>query len=378
MNRARKKNKGLPKRVYVKNGAYHFVAAEQIRDPADGKLKKWVKLCRVDDGETQMLIALSTLLKDRKLDQGSMPYVCTEFGARKMDEYGKDTQAQYRQYLTVISAAFEDFHVGEVTTKDCADFLRKRFSGTPNTAQKYTRLMRKLFKYVISELGLRQDNPVDQLDTSNYRTKRRTALPTHDQIEKIRSAGMISKSRSDTGKALANQSGPMFCCIIDMAYLCWARAIDVRMLRETQIDGDWIRFKASKTSQTSGKVVDIFITPQIRSVIDEARRIKRSMKIKGQDMISPFLFPTRKGTPYSKSGLYSMFDRARERAEIEADVQFKDLRALGATDAARSGQAMEEIRKRLTHTTTKTSEIYVKEAIPERSEIDLVLPWKTV
>lgn len=378
MNRARSKNKGLPRRVYVKHGAYHFVSAEAIRDPADGKLKKWIKLCRVDEGETAMLIALSLLFKDKKIDEGSIPYVCTEFGARKLDRFGVETQAQYRQYLTVISDALKDFHAGEVTTKDCADFLRMHFKDKPNTAQKYTSLMRKLFKYVISELGLRQDNPIDQLDASNYVTARRETLPTHEQINQIRNAGMFSKERTDTGKTLPNPSGPMFCCIIDMTYLCWARAIDVRMLKESQIDGSWIRFKASKTAKTSGKIVDIFITPQIRGVIDKAREIKRGYKIQGHDMISPYLFPTRKGTPYAKSGLFSMWDRARERAGITEDVLFKDLRALGATDAARTGEAKEEIRKRLSHTTTKTSEIYIKEAIPEQSIIDLVLPWKSV
>jgi len=37
-----------------------------------------------------------------------------------------------------------------VTTKAYAEFLRNKFKGKPNMAQKYAALMRKLFKYVIS------------------------------------------------------------------------------------------------------------------------------------------------------------------------------------------------------------------------------------
>lgn len=377
MNKIRKTNKGLPRRVYIKSGTYYFYPVQPIRDPADGKVKAWIKLCRVSDGEVAMLQALSALLGSKSLDEGSMPHVCAEFAARKLKQYTPDVQAQYRQYLGVIAEDFEEFHAGSVTTKDCADFLRNKFSDKHNTAKKYTALMRKLFKYAISELGLRQDNPIDQIDLSDYKTQRRGILPTHDQVRQIRAAGMIGKVRRDTGKALPTQSGPMFAAIIDMTYLCWARAVDVRMLKETQIDDEWIRLQPSKTLKTSGSAVDIFITPEIREVIERARAIKRQYGI-----ISQYLFPTKKGTPYSKSGLFSMWERARDRLGINKDsppeerIQFKDLRALGATDAAKSGQQKDEIRKRLVHTTTKTTDIYIKETVPDKSEIDMKLPWK--
>jgi len=370
MNRSRKSNRGLPRRVYERNGAWYFYSPVKLRHPVTGKEQKWVHLAYKHEGEPAMLQALGALFSDKRIEQGSMPYVCAEFKAHKLGKYGKETQAQYKQYLDKIADDFEEFHVGQVTTKNWADFLRNNFRDKANTAQKYTALAKKLFRYVISELGIRQDNPIDQIDLGDYDTQRRETLPTHAQVTLIRQWGMKSKPRKDTGKTQPNPSGPMFCCIVDMAYLCWARAIDVRMLKESQIDGDWIRFKPSKTQNTSGKVVDIYITPQIRAVIDQAREIKKKYEV-----ISPYLLPTQKGKPYSKSGLYSMWDRARERAGITEEVWFKDLRALGATDAARTGQNKDDIRKRLTHTTTKTSEIYIKEAIPEQSNMDMKLPW---
>ncbi|HVK93134.1 MAG TPA: tyrosine-type recombinase/integrase [Noviherbaspirillum sp.] len=366
--------------MYLKHGAYRFYSPEPIRDK-DGKLKRWITLAYEYEGESTMLTALGALLGSKRTEQGSMPYVCAEFKANKLNKYGKDTQAQYAQYLDVISDVFEEFHAADVTTKECADFLRAKFKGKPNTAQKYAALMKRLFKFVISELGIRQDNPVDQLDLSDYETKRREILPTHEQVAAIREAGMYSKARKDTGKQLPTASGPMFACIIDMTYLCWARAVDVRTLKESQIENGQIRFKPSKTTKSSGKAIDILITPEIQAVIDAARTIKKQYKVKGNDLITPYLFPTQKGGAYTKSGLFSMWDRARDRLGIDKDsppdlrIQFKDLRALGATDAARAGEQKDEIRKRLVHTTSKTSEIYIKDVIPESSSINMKLPW---
>lgn len=197
---------------------------------------------------------------------------------------------------------------------------------------------------------------------------------------------MHSAPRKDTGKMLPTPSGPMFGCLVDIAYLLWQRAVDVRMLKEAQIDGGiggYIRFKPGKTKKSSGKSVDILITPAIYEVLERARAVKKEYKVHGKPLITPYLFPTRKGTPHGKSGLFSMWDRARDRLGIDKDsppderIQFKDLCALGATDAAKAGEKIEAIQNRLVHTSTKTSEIYIKEAVPSKSAIDVAVPWPT-
>ena len=370
MNRQRKSNRGLPRRVYLKSSAYRFLAPEPMLVPKTGKKQRWIHLAYEHEGETAMLTALAQLLGAATSIEGSMPHACGEFKANKLGRYSKETREQYERFLDVIADEFEDFHAAQVTTKECAGFLRDRFRGKPNTAKKYAALMGKLFRYIIGEMGLRQDNPVDQLDMSDYQTRRREVLATHEQIQRIRAAGMQSKPRKDTGQVIPTASGPMFACIIDMSYLLWARAIDIRTLKEAQIEGAHIRIKPSKTIKTSGKVVDIVITPSIQRVIDTAREIKRKYGI-----ISPYLFPTQKGTPYTKSGLTTMWGRAKERIGMTDDVTFKDIRALGATDAARRGENRKHIQDRLAHTSGGTTDIYIKEAIPDVSSIDMDLPW---
>jgi integrase len=382
MPRKRKESAGLPRRVYKRHGAYYFVPREPMLDPrapASKEKRTWLYLSRVDEGEAAMYSELGKLLDDKRLAAGSMPAACADFKAHKLSEYTEETRADYGRYLDVIATVFEDFHAAQVTTKDCADFLRAKYKGKANTARKVAALLGKLFRFIIGELGLRQDNPIDQLDLGSYKTQRRTKLPTHEQIKAIRAAGMTSAPREDNGTTFATASGPMFACIIDMSYLLWARAIDIRTLKEAQIvkgvvDGQLrdthIRIKPSKTEKTSGKMVDIAVTPQIAAVIERARAIKKEYEV-----ISPYLFPTQKGEAYGKSGLSSMWRRAKERAGITDDVTFKDIRALGATDAAKAGEDRKDIQTRLAHTSGKTTDIYIKEAIADLSEIASTLPW---
>jgi integrase len=348
-----------------------------MMSPKTKKVQAWIQLCRVEEGKSKMLTELASLIGGAKNVPGSMPFLCADFKAHKLKKFSAEVQAQYSQYLDVIADEFEEFHASEVSTKEFADFLHDRFGEMPNTAQKYAGLARKLFKHAISRHGFRTDNPIDQLDMGDFETGRREVLLSHKDVELVRQFGMVSKPRKQTGKVLPTASGPMFCCIIDMTYLLWARAIDIRMLREDQVENGWIRIKGSKTKNTSGKIVDFKITPGIQAVLDRARAIKAGY---GLENDGGYVFPSQLGTPYTKSGLFSMWTRARERAGIvdTGSVWFKDLRALGATDALKAGKGRKKIQERLGHVDEETTEIYLKEAVADASDIELPLPWKVV
>lgn len=379
MNRKRKSNRGLPARVYVTDGAYRYKSAVKIRDPKDGNLKFWIRLADFEEGgknESAMLAALAQLKGTRLAIEGTMPHLCAEYKANKLGKYGDETRAQYSQYLDLIASDFEEFMVDQVTTRACAEFLRNNFKDKANTARKYGALMARLFRYGISVLGLREDNPMDQIDLDEFEVSRRTVLATHEQVAAIRAAAFIGADGRKTS------SGPMMACLIDMSYLCWQRAKEFRLLKEADIQDGRVRFKPSKTQKSSGLSVDIVVTPAMQDVIDRARAIKRQYQV-----ISPYLFCSKKGTPYAKSGLTSMWERARERAIAQAakegrdfgpSIQFKDLRSLGATDAAKQGTKKEDIQGRLVHTSGKTTDIYIKESVPTTSDFDMKLPWKTL
>jgi integrase len=105
-------------------------------------------------------------------------------------------------------------------------------------------------------------------------------------------------------------------------------------------------------------------------VIQRARAIKKKHEVE-----SEYLFPTQQGDPYTKSGLSSMWRRSKDRVGVTDDVTFKDIRALGATDSEKARQHRKDIQTRLAHTSGKTTDIYIKEAVPDVSEIAVSLPW---
>ncbi|SEN31218.1 Phage integrase family protein [Duganella sp. CF517] len=71
-----------------------------------------------------------------------------------------------------------------------------------------------------------------------------------------------------------------------------------------------------------------------------------------------------------------MWIRAKQRIGMKDDVVFKDIRAPGATDAARRGENRKHIQDRLAHMSGETTEIYIEEVFPDVSNIDMDLPWR--
>jgi len=75
-----------------------------------------------------MLNRLAELVGSKAHVQGTVPHLCTEFKLHKLAKYGRETQEQYTRLFNVIADEFDAFLVVEVTTKDFADFLRKKFA----------------------------------------------------------------------------------------------------------------------------------------------------------------------------------------------------------------------------------------------------------
>ncbi|MFC7514586.1 tyrosine recombinase XerC [Herbaspirillum sp. GCM10030257] len=109
-----------------------------------------------------------------------------------------------------------------------------------------------------------------------------------------------------------------------------------------------IRTKQGKT----GADLDIEITPEIDAVLQSL-----------YGTLGPFfgmpLIHTKKGKPYTYSGLCSMLQRYRKKAKVE-NFGFYDLKGKGATAMLLSGVSLEKIQVLCGHESVTTTEIYVK------------------
>lgn len=104
------------------------------------------------------------------------------------------------------------------------------------------------------------------------------------------------------------------------------RKTDARMLKLSQIRDGLIHVEQSKTKRKQ----EFEVTPAVAAILEQAA------KLPGR-RISFFVFPTRKGTPYTEFGLQSAWHRAKVKAGLtDIDVTFRDLRTteLNAVKAA--------------------------------------------
>ncbi len=83
-------------------------------------------------------------------------------------------------------------------------------------------------------------------------------------------------------------------------------------------------------------------------------------------IVTPYLITSRNGRPYSSTC---------KRAGVEG-LTLKDLRPTAASDAKKAGYSVHQIQQQLAHADLSTTEIYLRDRLPEESAVELTLPRK--
>jgi hypothetical protein len=129
-----------------------------------------------------------------------------------------------------------------------------------------------------------------------------------------------------TRSALFAAAAPALRLIATLSDTTAMRKTDARLLQLTQIRDGEIHVEQSKT----GRRQVFEITPAVAAVLADAASLPGRSR-------SFYVFPTRKGTPYTESALQTLWRRAKKKAGLEAvDATFRDLRTteLNAVKAA--------------------------------------------
>lgn len=340
------------KRVYIKHNAYFFVDLKH----------KWHRLCALEDGEGKMLRELAKR-KDAPLARPqSVEALVIAWRAKKLGSYATSTADDYSMMLTKIQQGFRELDAVDVTPKDCQDFL-DQWSDAPRQLNKYRHLLRMLFRYACAPLGWRDTNPVEQ--TEGLPTVPRDNYITDQRLHAIRHGALVGKD------GRLNTSGKIIVCAIDLAYLTFQRQKEIRGLRWADMDDEWIYFQPTKTKGSTGARVRWRRTPEINTVLERARAFG---KIK-----SVYVIHTLRGKPYKKSGLYTAWRRACERADIaasvtESDDHFHDVRAKAMTDAKEAGYTIEEIQAGATHSNSEMTRRYIRRRQAVSSAVEMTMP----
>lgn len=337
------KRSDLPKRVYAKNGAYWHVAA-------NGPKRIWTRLCSIREGLPAMYRALADIEARDVLDD-SMPGLIGDWLRDVGSTHSKKTQANDAYQTRTISQAFAEFRAPQVRAPHIVEFL-KDFRDKPRTHNAYRAMLRELLRYA-EERGFREPgtNPVDSLRTMSIKARRRYI--TDSELRRIKVGICYGKDGKRT------PSGPMICCLVEMAYLTGQRASDLLSMEWSEIGKEGIRFQPGKTLASTGVAVLIGWTPRLEKLVARLKAFPRSNM--------RYVFCKQDGQRYTYSGAVTAWKRGIKRAGIP-DTQFRDLRAKALTDVD-SKRGIIDAQRMGAHSTQAQTADYVrhKKAITTRA-----------
>lgn len=277
--------------VYLKHGAYWLV-----------KQNRWTRLCSERQGLPAMYRALAALV-DTEHMRDFMPAVIARWLESR--PLAASTRKDYEVYCAWLGSEFAGRLPDSITTKDCADVLRKR-ADKPRTYTILRTILQQVLSFAASE-GLRDGhNPVS--DIAGKPTVKRKRLVLEDELTALREA------------AAQHRNGEVVGQLIDLGLLTAQRVGDLIGLRWQDVRPDGIYFRQQKT----GKELIVQWTPKLRAVIAECgRRGKIGHVLK-----------TQTDGKYSYRGIKSAWDRACVEAGIE-NLRIHDLRRRALMDAKR-------------------------------------------
>lgn len=327
-----KKSK-LPKRVYAKNGAYWHVRA-------DGKKRVWTRLSAIADGLPGMYRALADL-EQADLRTDTVPQLVDNWRLEVSAKHKPKAQANDLYQTEKIKQAFAEFRSSEVQPPEVAEFL-KQFRKMPRTFNAYHSMLRELMRYA-EEKGFRPagSNPVPSV--KRMKTKVRSRYITDSELRRIK----VGICYGEDGKR--TPTGPMICCLIEMAYLTGQRANDLRRMEWTEIGQRGIMFQPGKTLESTAVAILVRWTDRLRKLVERLRQFTQPGK---------HVFRKLDGSRYTYSGVNSAWKRGLARAGIP-DTQFRDLRAKALTDLDDS-HGIKEAQRLGGHSTQDQTADYVR------------------
>ncbi|MDQ8022219.1 MAG: tyrosine-type recombinase/integrase [Moraxellaceae bacterium] len=370
MNRRRSTNRTLTgSRIYLRRGKYQYFAPEAFMNPASGRVTRWHILCTEAEGELVARNKLDEMLGRVRGVNGAGDFgiwfgkwkakVLADRAARGPKDparaavWATGTKAVASQ-LGVVVNGFADFNLVEIQPPDVAQFV-DQWEGR-RSAQSYLTYLNQFFVWCVRK-GLMLANPARDIKVQKAETKK--ILMTAEQYLAIQVG-----ARTDL-QGRPTRSGEMLCCYMDLLYLLYQRGTDVRLLKWNEVNGHTLPVKPTKTERSSGIMVALPITDEIRGVLARAKAAAKVASI--------YVIANTEGQPYTAHGIGSLFEDACDRAGVSG-VTLKSIRTMAATAAKRAGYSVEQLQVALAHTDKATTLEYVLEQEAPVSEVVLTLP----
>ena len=347
-------------RVYPKGLHYYYVQDLEERHPVTGRPKqKWHKLTPIADGQAAMHAALAELLGAPPSTEGNMPDLIKAYQSEMFATLSFGVRLEYERMFTAITKGFRKFDAADVEPGDVIKFLNDNFATKLNTRGKYKARLSTFFSWCVlnqSRTGV-SINPCREI---------RLKAPPKQR----------GKMTADIYWTIHDKLTPMGQCFLDLMYLTRQRPTEIRLLRESHIGPERIRFEPTKTESTSNELVDILITPEIRAALERARSLRPKRKVeelaKHRD---PYIIQARDGDKYTKNGLYEVWRDAVVAAGCKG-ITTRHIRPYALSTMESLGFDVREIQLSAAHANMSTTEGYLEQYRARLSDARLPLPFR--
>jgi integrase len=284
MGRRRKHDLHLPPGVRLKNGGYYYRNATTPE-----------RLLSRDYGEA--MVKYGTLIAGNWSGR-TLGDVIDRYRIEVLPLKGVRARVDQGPQLDKLKRVFGHMTPDNVTTQDCYRYLDAR-KDAPSAGRHEISLLGHVFAKSI-RWGVGIGNPVRSLE--KHRPKAAKRYVTDEEYLKVWNAA-TERMR----------------VAMDLALLTGLRQGDVLSLTRADIGDRGLRKETGKT----GKVLGFLWTPDLREVIERAKRL--SPQVPGT-----YLVRTREGKPYSRSGFGANWKRTLKKAGVS--FKFHDLRKKNASD----------------------------------------------
>lgn len=343
-------------RVIEQHGRFYYVQDLQERNPRTGRPKqRWHPLTRVDAGEAALLQALAELLGQAPKREGDFKTHLATFRAEHLQELSVTARKEYARMYDVAEKAFVEYNIAQVSAGVVKKFLGN-FAEHPTTRLAYKARLSTFFSWCVLN-GVIDVNPCREIRLKappKRRGKLNDALywRIHDALT------------------------PMGQCFLELTYYTRQRPTEIRLLRESAIGADRIRFVPTKTEDSSGEEVEVVITPEIRAALDRARALRPRPKVAQLERHrDPFIIQTRDGDGYSKTGLYEVWRDALVAAGLQGrNITTRDIRPFALWKLKQLGHPVDVIRQAAGHTTTDQTDQYLNQHRDRLVDVRLPAP----
>jgi site-specific recombinase XerD len=339
--RPRKKNEGLPYRVYERFGRFRysirynankdtsniagFCLSCDVKDVVE--IERIRKMAIVKVVKSQGEVVTGFTLKD-----GFDQYFSWQYGlekdhpSRKQNITLKGNEQEKKKLLDLFGTTAPE----HVTGKAVSMYMHAREQeGAASKANKELALLSGVFNYLM-RIGLAESNPCIGIAQNKSKPKNKVIHP--DLLELF-----IEEGRNQGG------SLEVLTLALELAYATTSRADEIRYLKRANFREDVLIVPVGKIGNKSKKMDKQYV------VEGEIARIRRRLiEILPE---SDYVFCTSKGDAYSRSGWGSNWKRLKAKVREVAlkknipwvEFSLTDMRPASVTDRLRAGESIKQV-----------------------------------